>query len=114
MYRFTRLALVAAIVAPLVAAPALAQSSDNPNSGDVSRQFSSGADRVAEGATQIGKGIAQGAVLTWHAIKDGANAFANRIGGGHDDKSQGDANAPGSDKPGPDQSGPPKSSNPTQ
>lgn len=49
-------------------------SKDHPTSNDVSQQFKSGADRVGDGAAQIGEGIKQGAILTWEAIKSGFNS----------------------------------------
>lgn len=114
MHRLNRLALLAAIVAPMLASPALGQSSDKPDSGGVSRQFSSGADRVAEGATQIGQGIKQGAILTWHAIKDGFNTFADRIGGNQADRSHTNSGQPGPERSGSDRAGAPRSNNATQ
>jgi hypothetical protein len=76
MSRYARLFCLAALTLP-VAAPALAQSSYAPSSGEVSQQFSSGANRVGQGATQIGEGIKNGAIVTWDAMKNGAHAFAN-------------------------------------
>ena len=62
--------------------PAVAQTSGSPpTSGDVAQQFKSGADRVGEGATQIGEGIKQGAIMTWEAIKAGASAATAKFAG---------------------------------
>jgi hypothetical protein len=61
-----------------------------PASNGVADQFKSGADRVGEGATQIGEGIKQGAIMTWDAIKAGANAVADKFGN--------DRNSPSSKK----------------
>jgi hypothetical protein len=65
---------------PLVA-PAHAQStSENRRSGGVVQEFNAGANRVGQGAAQIGEGIKDGAIMTWQALRDGANAFASRFG----------------------------------
>lgn len=65
-----------------LAGPAPAQTSSNqPTSNGVAQQFKSGADRVGHGAVQIGEGIKQGAIMTWQAIRDGANSFAARFDG---------------------------------
>lgn len=84
MSRYARLFCLAALTLP-VAAPALAQSSYSPSSGEVSNQFSSGANRVGQGATQIGEGIKNGAIMTWDAMKNGAHAFANSFNGDQSD-----------------------------
>ncbi len=70
-----------AAVAMLIAVPAFAQSAPSPNSGNVAQQFSSGADSVGQGASQIGEGIKNGAIMTWQAVRDGADAFAGRFNG---------------------------------
>ncbi len=62
-----------------LAAPALAQSDNQPNSNDVSHQFQNGANRVGQGATQIGEGIRNGAILSWEAVKDGFQTAAAKI-----------------------------------
>ena len=62
---------------------AIAQTSaKQPTSSSVAQQFKSGADRVGEGAAQIGAGIKQGAIMTWEAIKSGAAAAAAKFNGG--------------------------------
>jgi hypothetical protein len=80
-------ALFVGVVAGVLVAgmgPSTAQTSSNhPNSSGVAQQFKSGADRVGEGATQIGEGIKQGAIMTWEAIKAGASAAAAKFNGGH-------------------------------
>lgn len=64
------------------ASPAQAtRESSSANAGSVSQQFSRGADHVSKGATQIGQGIANGAEMTWDAMKAGANAFSKKITG---------------------------------
>lgn len=83
MSRFARLFCLTALALP-VATSALAQSSA-PSSGEVSNQFSSGANRVGQGATQIGEGIKNGAIMTWDAMKNGAHAFANSFSGDQSD-----------------------------
>ncbi len=60
----------------------MAQTSSNQtSSGGVAQQFKSGADRVGEGAAQIGEGIKQGAIMTWDAIKAAAAAAAAKFDG---------------------------------
>ncbi|MBB5373923.1 hypothetical protein [Acidocella aromatica] len=86
MSRYARFFCLAALALP-VAAPALAQSSYSPSSGEVSHQFSSGANRVGQGATQIGEGIKNGAIMTWDAMKNSAHAFANSFSGDQSDTS---------------------------
>ena len=54
---------------------------NTPTGNGVSQQFKSGADRVGEGAAQIGEGIKQGAIMTWEAIKAGAGAAAAKFNG---------------------------------
>jgi hypothetical protein len=81
----TRMFFLAAITALPLSVPAFAQSSGAPSSGEVSNQFSSGANRVGQGATQIGEGIKNGAVMTWDAMKNGAHAFANSFSGDQSD-----------------------------
>jgi len=82
MQRPVRTLFVAAITGLPLVAPALAQSSsEQPNSGSVAQQFNSGANRVGQGAVQIGDGIKDGAIMTWQAFRDGANAFAGRFSG---------------------------------
>jgi hypothetical protein len=62
--------------------PSVAQTSGSqPTSSGVAQQFKSGADRVGEGATQIGEGIKQGAIMTWEAIKAGASAASAKFSG---------------------------------
>lgn len=56
-----------------------------PTSNDVAQQFKSGANRMGEGATQIGEGIKQGAITTWDAIRAGVTSFAARFNGGGSD-----------------------------
>ncbi|MGH6975852.1 MAG: hypothetical protein ACREED_02385 [Stellaceae bacterium] len=61
---------------------AVAQTStDTPTGSGVAQQFKSGADSVGEGATQIGEGIKQGAIMTWEAIKAGTAAAAAKFNG---------------------------------
>jgi hypothetical protein len=63
-------------------ASSIAQTSTTqPTSSGVAQQFKSGTDRVGEGATQIGEGIKQGAIMTWDAIKAGAAAAAAKFNG---------------------------------
>lgn len=59
--------------------PSAQASSATPTSSGVAQQFKSGADRVGEGATQIGEGIKNGAIMTWEAIKAGASAAAAKL-----------------------------------
>lgn len=54
---------------------------NTPTGNGVSQQFKSGADRVGEGAAQIGEGIKQGAIMTWEAIKAGTAAAAAKFSG---------------------------------
>jgi len=73
---------LSAIVGLPLSVSALAQtSSQQPNPGGVSQQFNSGANHIGRGAAEIGEGIKQGAILTWQALRDGANAIANRFSG---------------------------------
>jgi hypothetical protein len=81
MFRSARTLFLAVTAALPLAAPAFAQSPNAPNSGEVSNQFSSGANRVGQGATQIGQGVKNGAIMTWDAMKNGAHAFANSFSG---------------------------------
>jgi len=82
MQRPVRTLFFAVIAGLPLVAPALAQSSsEHPSSGSVAQQFNSGANRVGEGAAQIGNGIKDGAIMTWQAFRDGANAFAGRFSG---------------------------------
>jgi hypothetical protein len=61
---------------------ALAQTSpDQPNANGVSNQFQSGARNVGSGFAQVGQGIKQGAILTWHAIVDGVTTTASHFNG---------------------------------
>ena len=70
----------AVIASVLLAAPALAQSSsENRRSGGVAQELNAGANRVGQGAAQIGEAIKDGAIMTWRALRDGANAFASRF-----------------------------------
>ena len=82
MRRIVRVLVFATIVAvpPGLAAQARASSS-RPRSGDVARQFNSGAQRVGHGAAEIGEGIKNGAIMTWQALRDGAHAVAHRFDG---------------------------------
>ncbi len=75
-YQF-RTVFFAASLSLALAAPALAQNYDRPDSRNVSQQFSAGANRIGQGANQIGEGFRQGAMLTWHALQNGANAVGN-------------------------------------
>lgn len=62
--------------------PSFAQTSNSQStSSGVSQQFKSGADRVGEGAAQIGEGIKEGAIMTWEAIKAGTAAAAAKFNG---------------------------------
>jgi hypothetical protein len=77
---------VAVVIAALLlsAGPASAQNTQGqPTSGGVAHQFKSGAHRVGEGATKIGHGIKQGAILTWHSVKHAAQAAGARLDGHH-------------------------------
>lgn len=73
--------LFAAVAASMcLAGPAPAQTRPTrPNSGDVAQQFKTGANRVGEGAAQIGEGIKQGAIMTWETIKHGAASIGTRV-----------------------------------
>lgn len=74
---------VAVVAISCLAGGGSAQASSNqPASGNVAQQFKSGANRVGEGAVQIGHGIKQGAILTWEALRDGATSAAARFNGG--------------------------------
>lgn len=76
------LLVFAAMAGPLLASPAFAQASaEQPNSGNVAQQFNSGANYLGHGASQIGEGIKNGAIMTWQAFRDGAYAFAGRFNG---------------------------------
>jgi hypothetical protein len=79
MSRLLQVAFAAAVISLPGAAPALAQSAPSPAA--VGEQFNSGANSVGRGAVQIGQGIKNGAIMTWQALSDGANAFASRISG---------------------------------
>jgi hypothetical protein len=80
MARLGRMLCFAVIAGVTLAAPVLAQSSsENRRSGGVAQEFNAGANRVGQGAAQIGEGIKDGAIMTWHAFRDGANAFASRF-----------------------------------
>lgn len=84
MHPVRAFAFVIAVASLLVAGsgPSIAQTSSNqPNSSGIAQQFQSGADRVGQGAAQIGEGIKQGAIMTWEAIKAGATAAANKFNG---------------------------------
>jgi hypothetical protein len=82
MRRPVRTLFLAVIAGLLLTASALAQSSSNqPSPGGVGQQFNSGANRVGQGAAEIGEGIKQGAIMTWQALRDGANAVADRFSG---------------------------------
>lgn len=75
----------AAGIALSLAAPALAQTSqDRPTPNGVSQTFNDGANRVGQGAQQIGQSIKQGAILTWHAMQNGAHAVAATFNGRQD------------------------------
>lgn len=52
-----------------------------PTSNGVAGQFKAGAERVGEGATQIGEGIKNGAIMTWDAMKAGAAAASAKFNG---------------------------------
>ena len=85
MQRSIRIFLFAVIAGLPAVAPAFAQSSpEHANSGNVAQQFNAGANRVGQGAAQIGNGIKDGAIMTWQAFRDGANAFAGRFRGERD------------------------------
>jgi len=80
---------VAAIMSFLLA-PSIAQTPSNQTgSSDVGQQFKSGANRVGEGAAQIGEGIKQGAIMTWDAIKAAAAAAAAKFEGSGSQSSSG-------------------------
>ena len=57
-------------------------STNPPTSSDAAQHFKSGADRLGEGANEIGVGIKQGAITTWEAIRAGVTSFAARFNGG--------------------------------
>ena len=62
--------------------PAVAQTSaSQPTSSGVAQQFKSGADRIGDGAAQIGEGIKEGAIMTWEAIKTGTAAASAKFSG---------------------------------
>ena len=80
--KYSGKALLVVAIASLLVAPARAQTPSNqPTSSGVAQQFKSGADRVGEGAAQIGEGIKEGAIVTWEAIKAGAVAVAAKFNG---------------------------------
>lgn len=84
MGRLTESFLATAIAVSVMGGSGLAMaqtSTDTPTGSGVSQQFKSGADRVGEGATQIGEGIKEGAIMTWEAIKAGAVAAAAKFNG---------------------------------
>jgi len=74
----------------MVSGPGMAAAQASPNTpaqtsaptgSGVAQQFQSGADRVGEGAAQIGEGIKQGAIMTWEAIKAGTAAATAKFNG---------------------------------
>ncbi|MGH7051159.1 MAG: hypothetical protein ACREFV_01415 [Acetobacteraceae bacterium] len=74
--------LVVLVIASLMATPSFAQAPSNqPTSSGVAQQFKAGANRVGEGAAQIGEGIKGGALMTWEAIRAGAAAVAAKFNG---------------------------------
>lgn len=87
MSRSARILVFAMITGCTLAGAAHAQSSSHgprsgdPRSGDVAQQFNSGAQRVGHGAAEIGEGIKNGAIMTWQALRDGANTVAHRFDG---------------------------------
>ncbi|MGH7188708.1 MAG: hypothetical protein ACREF0_05915 [Acetobacteraceae bacterium] len=90
--------LLVLVIASLVATPSFAQAPSNPpTSSGVTEQFKAGANRVGEGAAQIGEGIKGGAVMTWEAIKAGAAAAAAKFNGsgGHLPAGQGSTDRSG-------------------
>lgn len=75
--------LVAAILVNLcLAAPVLAQAgAEQPTSDNVGQEIKTGANRVGEGAVQVGHGIERGAIETWYALKKSAASVAARFNG---------------------------------
>ena len=98
MRRSVRMLVFATITAVPLAGMAHAQSSpERQRSGDVAQQFNSGAQRVGHGAAEIGQGIKNGAIMTWQALRDGANAVAHRFddgGSGRERNAAGDQARP--------------------
>lgn len=94
MGRPTGILLATVALSLALAGSAAAQnSSDHPSSGGVAQQFQSGANTVGHGAVQIGEGIKQGAILTWHALKAGATSFAAQFNGNRGSSGQDHANS---------------------
>lgn len=94
MGRPTGVLLAAVALSLALAGPATAQnSSDHPSSNGVAQQFKSGANTVGHGAVQIGEGIKQGAIMTWHALKAGASSFAAEFNGKGSSSSHDHANS---------------------
>jgi hypothetical protein len=74
--------MLAAVASLVLTGGALAQtSSEQPNANGVANQFQSGANHVGSGFVQLGEGIKQGAILTWHAIVDGVSTTASHFNG---------------------------------
>lgn len=70
-----------------------------PTSNGVAHQFKSGAERVGEGATQIGEGIKNGAIVTWEAMKAGAAAVGAKFNGSHGSRTSTKGPAPSTRQP---------------
>lgn len=84
IHSYTR--AVALIIATLLlpAGTVLAQNTrSQPTSGGVVQEFKSGAHRAGEGATKIGHGVKQGAILSWHYVKHAAHSVGARLDGSH-------------------------------
>ncbi len=89
-----RALFVAAIMSFWAASPMAQTSSNQTSSSGVAQQFKSGADRVGEGAAQIGEGIKQGAIMTWDAIKAAVAAAAAKFDGSQSPASPSQSAAP--------------------
>jgi predicted small secreted protein len=67
---------------------ASAQQSGQPDLKMVGQQIKSGADRVSNGAQQIGEGVRLSAIMTWNAVRQGAASFAAVFKGSNDQSMQ--------------------------
>jgi hypothetical protein len=80
--------MIAAAANVILAGTAFAQASSQPDLTVVGQQFKSGADRVSNGAQQIGQGVRLSAIMTWNAFRQGAASFADGFKGSDNSASQ--------------------------
>ena len=89
MRSFVKLILAIAIVTIALAEPSLAQSGDRPEAqggpsmDSAGEQIKDGAHRIGEGAVRLGKGVKDGAVAVWDAVRSGASAAAAKLHDGN-------------------------------